>query len=166
MNLEPLRAAFIAEASADEARRREEVDRTCDHRLAEARTRAHALVAKSRFEGEQLAAREARRRLGAASRRRRELQLAAQRVLVDELRLRAREEALAARGEPRYRDLLERLASTARSQLGEAAEVELDTPGTGGVVARAGDRSVDYTLPTLVDRAIASMDVELERLWR
>ena len=65
-----------------------------------------------------------------------------------------------------YPALLERLARAARDQLGPDADVEVDPPGLGGVIGRAGRTSVDYTLPALVDRSIAALGDELERLWR
>ena len=40
------------------------------------------------------------------------------------------------------------------------------TQELGGVVGRAGSTSVDYTLPALVERAIAELDGRLETLWR
>lgn len=166
MNLESLRTALLAEADDEEKRHRAEVDHTCELRLGRVRARASALTARSRAEGERAAAQEARRRLGAASRRGRELRLATQRTLLDELRARALDAAIAARDEPRYHDLLDRLARTARAQLGGGAELEIDPPGLGGVRARAGELSVDYTLPALVERAIAEQGAELEELWR
>ena len=165
MNLEPLRATLTAEVEADENRHRAEVDEMCERQLARVRARARALARQSRLEGEQAAAQEARRRLGAASRRARELRLAAQRALIDELRLRAREAALQVRTDPGYQELLDRLSQAARSQLGPEAELELDPPELGGLLARAASRSVDYTLAALVDRAIVDLDGEVEALW-
>ena len=166
MNLEPLRMALLADADGQEKHHLAEVDQTCEVRLARVRRRASALTARSRAEGERAAAQEARRRLGAASRRERELRLAAQGSLLDELRARTLDAALAARDDPRYHDLLDRLARTARAQLGDEAELEIDPSGLGGVRAHIGELSVDYTLPALVERAIAGRGVELEELWR
>jgi len=166
MNLEPLRHALMAEADGEEKRRLAEIDQTCEVELSAARARATSLTAHSRAEGERAAEQEARRRRGAASRRRRELRLAAQRELVDELRQRTLAAALASRGEPRYRALLARLERRVRSQLGSEVEIDEDPPGLGGVRARAGERSVDYTLPTLVERAIAGLGEEVAELWR
>ena len=85
---------------------------------------------------------------------------------MEELQLRSREAVLRLREDSRYPALLDRLARTAREQLGPDAEVEVDPPGLGGVIGRTGRVSVDYTLPALADRAIASLGDELESLWR
>ncbi len=166
MNLEPLRAALRAETDAEAEGQRAEAEEAGARRLAEARTQANAIVEQARLDGEQAAEREARRRRASASRRARELRLEAERSLVDELRLRAHAAALQLRTDRRYPELLERLSEAARSQLGPDAELEVDPPGVGGVVAGAGSTSVDYSLPALVDRAIEELDGKLESLWR
>lgn len=166
MTFEPLRAALMAEAEAEAKRRRAEVDETCERGLADAQAKARTLTEQGRLEGELAAAQEALRRRAAATRRARELRLQAQRALIDELRLRTHEASLRLRTEPGYPLLLDRLSEAARSQLGPAAELEVDPPDLGGVLARAGSASVDYTLPALVDRAIVDLDGELEALWR
>ena len=74
--------------------------------------------------------------------------------------------ALQLKTDRRYPELLERLSQIATAQLGAGAKLEIDPPELGGVVARAGARSVDYTLPSLVDRAIGELDGKLETLWR
>jgi vacuolar-type H+-ATPase subunit E/Vma4 len=166
MNLESLRTALLGEAETEVVRRCAQVDEACERRLAEAQAKAAELIEQARLEGVHAAAKDSLRRRGAANRQARELRLAAQRGLIDELRLRAVETALQLREDSRYAELLERVSRVARSQLGADAEVELDPPGLGGVMARAGTTSVDYTVPTLVDRAIAELDGQLETLWR
>jgi vacuolar-type H+-ATPase subunit E/Vma4 len=166
MNLESLRIALRVEAETEVARRRAQVDEACERRLAEAQATAREVTEQGRLEGVQAATRESLRRRAAANRRARELRLAAERALLDELRLRARQAALQLRVDPRYGDLLERVSQVARSQLGADTEVVVDPPDIGGVLARAGSTSVDYTLPALVDRAIAELDGQLETLWR
>lgn len=166
MNLDALRTALRVEAETEAAERLAEVDEACKRRLAEAHARARELSEQGRLEGARLAARNAARRRAAANRRAREVRLAAQQGLIDELRLRACEAALELRADSRYGELLERLSHAARSQLGADAEIEVDLPDVGGVRARAGGTSVDYTLPALVDRVIAELDGELETLWR
>ena len=166
MNLEPLRLALRAQAEADAGRRRTSVDEECGRRLADAEAQARSLVEQGRLEGEQAAARERLRRRAVASRRARESRLEAQRSLLEELGLRARGAALERRADPEYPKLLDRLSRAARVQLGPDAALELDPPGVGGVVGRADGRSVDYSLPALVDRAIEDLDGRLEGLWR
>ena len=166
MNLEPLREALRAQAEADAERRRTAVDEECARRVAHAEAQARSLVERGRLEGEQQAAREARRRHAAARRRSRELKLEVQRSLLDELRLRVRNAALERRADPVYPKLLDRLSRAARVQLGPDAALEIDPPDIGGVVGRANGRSVDYSLPALVERAVEDLDGRLEALWR
>ncbi len=166
MTLEPLRHALRAETDAEVQRRLSAVEAECARTVAEAEASAQALASEGRREGERAAAQEAVRRRAAATRRAREIRLQAQRLQVEELQRRSREAVLRLREDSRYPELLDRLACAAREQLGPDAELELDPPGLGGVIGRRGRVSVDYTLPTLADRAIASFDDELERLWR
>lgn len=166
MNLEPLREALRAQADTDAERERAEVDEACERRVTTAEVEAQSLAEQGRREGARMAAEEALRRRALASRRGRELRLEAQRALIDELRLRAHEQALELRSGPRYPELLDRLSRAARSQLGPHAELEVDPAGAGGVIGRADRRSVDYTLPTLVERAIEDLDGTLEALWK
>lgn len=166
MNLEPLQVALRAETEAEVQERLAAVDAECARTLAEAEAKAHELAREGRHEGEGAAAKEAARRRATATRRARELRLRAQNRQVNELRLRSGEAVLRLREDGRYPEFLDRLARTARDQLGPDAEVEVDPPGLGGVIGRKGRVSVDYTLPALADRAIASLGDELEGLWR
>ncbi len=166
MNLEPLRHALRAEVDAEVRERLAEVDAECARTLADAETTARELVRQGRLEGEGAAAKEAVRRRATATRRAREIRLRAQRRQVDELQRRSREAIPGLQGAGGYPALLERLARAAREQLGPDAEVEVDPPGLGGVIGRAGRTSVDYTLAALADRTIASLGDELEGLWR
>jgi vacuolar-type H+-ATPase subunit E/Vma4 len=166
MRLDPLRDALLAETEADARRHLAEVEAECVRTVAEAEREAHELAAQGRREGEQAAARAAVRRHATAARRAREIRLRAQQEQVEELTRRSREAVLRLREDSRYPELLERLARAAREQLGPDTELELDPPKRGGVVGRKGAASVDYTLPVLVERAIASLGDELEELWR
>jgi len=85
--------------------------------------------------------------------------------VLEEARARAREAALGLRENPGYPELLERLKRTAIAQLGSEAELEIDPPSVGGVIARAGSVRVDYTLPALAERELEALDGELEGLW-
>jgi vacuolar-type H+-ATPase subunit E/Vma4 len=165
MNLDSLRTALRVEAETAAAQRLAQVDEACERSLAEAHSRARRLADQGRLEGALLTERNSLRRRAVANRHARELLLAAQSGLLDDLRLRATEAALELRTDPRYEQLLERVSQLARSQLGADAEVEADEE-LGGVVGRAGSTSVDYRLPALVERAIAELDGQLETLWR
>lgn len=166
MNLEPLSKALRAQAVGDAGRRRAAVDEECGRRVADAEAQARSLVERGRFEGEKAARQEALRRGAVANRRARELRLGAQRLLLEELRQRALEAALERRADPMYPKLIDRLSRTARVQLGPDAALELDPPAAGGVIGRVDGRSVDYTLPALVERAIEDLGGRLEALWR
>jgi vacuolar-type H+-ATPase subunit E/Vma4 len=165
MNLDSLRTALRVEAETAARERLIEVDQACERSLAEAHARAGELADQGRLEGARLAERNRLRRRAAANRHAREQLLAAQSKLLDELRLRATEAALELRTDPRHQALLERVSRLARSQLGVDADVEADTE-RGGIVGRVGSTSVDYTLPALVERAIAELDGQLEKLWQ
>jgi vacuolar-type H+-ATPase subunit E/Vma4 len=166
MNLEPLREALLDQAEAEAGHRRAEVEAEREQRLSAARAEAGSLVEQGRRDGRRAASQEGARRHGAAHRRAREARLEACGSLFEELRRRVRDEALGLRSDPSYPALLQRLAEAARSQLGPGAEIEVDCPDGGGVLARSGSRSVDYTLPALADRALEELDGEVERLWR
>ena len=165
MNLEPLRVALQAETAAEVHERLAAVEAECRRTLAEAEVRAHELAQEGRREGEGAAAKEAVRRRATATRRAREIRLRAQSRQIEELQLRSREAVLHLREDGRYPELLDHLARAAREQLGPDAEVEVDPQGLGGVIGREGKASVDYTLPALAGRAIASLGDELESLW-
>lgn len=166
LSFAPLRQALLesVRVELDEQRVRDEA--AASERIAKARELAENLVAERRFEGERAASREAAGIRAAAVRSAREVRLRAQRGLVDELRSRALQAVLELRGDPRYGALLDRLADTARSQLGSDVEIERDPPGVGGVLAHSGARTVDYTLPSIVERTIDGLGTELETLWR
>lgn len=166
MNLEPLRRALHTEAQAGAEQRRDEVATACDRIVAAAEARGRRLARQGRLEGGQAAEREAGRRRAAATRRGREIVLTAQRRQLETLRREAREAVQDARLDPRYPRLLERLEQAVRAQLGADAEVDIDPPDVGGVIGRHGSRSVDYTLPRLVDRVVDAMGEDVEELWR
>jgi len=166
MNLEPLRQALLASV-ATELREREQQDETArSEQLAAAREQADQLITQGRLDGERAASREVARVHATAVRTARESKLHAQRTLLDELRSRALEAALRLRGDPGYEQLLDRLAELAGEQLGRDAEIERDPPGAGGLRARTGTRSVDYTLPALAERTIDGFGDRLGDLWR
>jgi vacuolar-type H+-ATPase subunit E/Vma4 len=166
MNLEPLRAALRAETEAGVHGRLAEVDAECNRIVADAESEARGRVAKARREGEGAAAKEVLRRHATATRRARETRLRARRRQIDELERRALEAASRLREHSRYPSLLDRLAEAAREQLGHDCEIEYDPDGQGGLVGRNARISVDYTLPALVNRVVASLNDELEDLWR
>jgi vacuolar-type H+-ATPase subunit E/Vma4 len=164
VGLDAVREALIAEATADAEQLIEQADDWAAAQVALAEATAEAFVDRARAEGEAAAAREAASELAHARRRARALVLRAQRTVYDEARQEARDGVQRLRTEPLYRDLLARLATYARERLGPEADLQLDPP-EGGVVAHLGNRRLDLTLPTLVDRCLGRHACELERLW-
>jgi hypothetical protein len=69
-------------------------------------------------------------------------------------RARAIAAAKAFREIPEYQRLLDNLEASAKRRLGSAAEIVRDGSDGGGVRARAGKRSLDYTLTSLAVRAL------------
>ncbi|HVM58623.1 MAG TPA: hypothetical protein VMT74_14270 [Gaiellaceae bacterium] len=165
-NLGPLRDATLAQARADAEATLADADRRADARIAAAREEGSALVRQARADGAAAAAIEGAHDEATARRTARALVLAAERRLYDELCRRAGEEAYALRGENGYAALLEELGDAARRQLGDGARLDVDPVGLGGVRAWSNGRSVDYTLPTLVDRALERLGARTEVLWQ
>lgn len=159
-----MREALLAEARAAADLAVRQAAERADAQVVQAEAETTALVARARAEGEAAAELEGVAALAQARRRARSLFLQAQREVYDDVRRQAHEAVQELRSTPRYRDLVERLATSAREILGPDAEIERDPP-EGGVVARAGNRSVDYTLPVLVEHCLAAHGAEIERLW-
>ena len=55
--------------------------------------------------------------------------------------------------------MLAALEKLARDRLGESAEIVRDVPGVGGVTGQRKGARVDYTLPALAERVLATIDV-------
>jgi vacuolar-type H+-ATPase subunit E/Vma4 len=161
--LDPVRAALLSQAHHDaqavlaEARRRAEDDR------ATARVRAAQILEAGRDVGEQQAGAAAARHLARRRRDARDTTLAAQRALYDELRRRSRDAARALRDAPDYPVLRQYLIDRARAALGRDASIRESLDG--GVVAEAGSRRLDLSLPTLVDDELDRLGGEVRVLW-
>lgn len=164
MSIESLRTVVLAEATEDTARvvRAAEADRR--KRLAEAQRSADAIVAAGRSAGEADSRGEALRRRIAAGHRARALVLAARRGLYEELERTALAAVQELRADPAHQALLARLERAARDELGADAVVEPHP--AGGLVARLGPRSLDYSLPALAARCVAALGARVEELWR
>src|SRR5450759_4954942 len=98
-----------------------------------------------------------------ARRQARAVVLTAQRDLYDELRACSRAAVARLRDDPDYPRMLARLSDRARAALGSAAV--LGEPEDGGIVATDGVRRVDFSLPTLADRAFDASAVQIRRSW-
>lgn len=161
LSLDRLRASFLAHAAAEAEHTVAAAAAERARRLDDARDAASRLVAEGRRTGEAAAGAETARTLLEARRRTRASLLAVRRELYDELRERALEQASALLDDAAF---LTRLEGSARAQLGPAATT--DAAAAGGIVACAGGRRVDYSLPALVDRCVAALGERVEELWR
>jgi vacuolar-type H+-ATPase subunit E/Vma4 len=167
VNVDRLRATLLAgaEAEAEAARAAGESRAEAERELA--RTESSRLQESARAEGEAAGDLEAARDLALARSGARRVVLEARQAVYEDFRSCALADALALRADRKeYARLLERLEDEARRSLGDDVEIERDPEDVGGIRARAGARSVDLTLPTLVDRCVADLGARVEELWR
>jgi hypothetical protein len=166
MNLDPVRAALVADARERAAGLRSAAQRDADAAIAAAHAEADRLLERARAEGEAEARREMATETARLRRQSRERVLAAQRHAGERLRDEARRAASALREDAAYPAVIvPALVALARRQLGPGAAVTVDEEA-GGVVAETGDRSVDYRLPAIADRCLAALGPAREVLWR
>ena len=162
-----MQVAALATASeaADAIRRAAQAH--AEEIVAAARAEAAALVARRRAAAERLAELEERERLAQARSEgsRDRAACAAGRCSSRPRRPRTRRSRRLVE-DPRYALLLDRLAAEARERLSGAGPVQIISLPSGGIVARAGSREIDYSLHAQVDRCLRAMAGELERLWR
>ena len=159
LKLDAFRKAIVDEARREARERLDQAEREARRKVAEARQKLEALLEEARREGRETAERETRRRRSEVRREARAQVLRARREALERLRKAALE---------RFRNnrtIMGRLEKMAREQLGEEASIEPD-PESGGLVARRDGRMVDYRLPTVIDRALEDLGVELEELWQ
>ena len=166
MNLGPLREATLAQAHADGEAALADADRRAAATLAAAQEQGEELLRRARADGAAAAAILGAHDEAQAHRTARALVLAAERELYDELCRRADEEVFALRGGEAYRALLDELSTAARRQLGAGTRLDVDPDGLGGVRGSINGRSVDYTLPSVVQRALERLGARTEELWR
>lgn len=164
MNLEPVRASLLEQARAEAAARVDAARREADERRSSARAEADGLLRRVLGEREEATAAARSRSLLRARREARAIVLHARRDAYEELRAAALAAAADLRARPDYPRLRDRLAAAARERLGPDAEVT--EPEGGGVLARAGERLVDCSLPVLVQRRLADLGPDLEDLWK
>ncbi len=166
MTLEAARVAALADARAEaDAIRRTTEERTAEL-LAEARAEASALIERRRAAAERLAEREGRQRLADARAESRAIVLRAQRRVLAGATAAAHAAARKLVSDPGYERLIGRLSAEARERLASIGAAEIIAAPGGGVVARAGSCEIDYSLDAQVERCLAAMPGELERLWR
>ena len=158
--LEPLRGALLARARAEADGLRAAAQADGERTVARGRGEAEALLADARMRGEAEGAELLAAEQTAARRSARAALLGAQRAAYEDLRSKAAQGVRSLLREPENRRLL---AEALRHALGDVASVS-DTED-GGLFAQAPDgRSIDASIGTLVDGALA--DLDLEGLWR
>ncbi|MCA1783350.1 MAG: hypothetical protein ABR500_02115 [Dermatophilaceae bacterium] len=161
--LAPLRQWLLADArervsSILDAARDQALATTTTAEVEAARIRAAAAAA-----GEETARSEAALRSARVRRQAHQAVLESRNALHDEVRRRVRVAAIALTADPRYPAVLERLRARAVEVLGP--DVIVTEGPDGGLVAVAGSRSLDLTLPTLADAVLKTMAPEISGLW-
>ena len=164
-SLEPVRLALLADAETEAAQIIGEARRDAEEFEVKAARECDAEVAKARRRSELAGEAHAERVLARARNGSRAVVLQEQEKLRRQLIEQVRAAALDARGDPHYPALLDRWEAMAREQLGSAVVIERDPDPNGGVIAVAGSRRVDYTLPALADRALDRIADEVTQLW-
>jgi vacuolar-type H+-ATPase subunit E/Vma4 len=167
MSVEQLRATLLEGAEAEARAVLEEAERRAAAESERSLADSEQLLETARAEGDASGDLQSARALALARAEARRLVLEAKAGVYEEFRSRALAAALALRDDPAaYGRVLGRLEAEARRSLGDGAELDLDPPDAGGVRARVGRRSVDLTLPVLVERCIGSLGTAVEELWR
>lgn len=160
--LEPVRRTLRAAAEQKAAELRDDAVGQTGALLTAARAEAAAIMAAAVKEGEEAARSVAARRSAQARREAHELVLARRTSLRLELQRRVQKAAAGITSDPRYPDLVARLTAQCRQLLGPNAHVS-ESP-SGGVVAEAGPRRLDLSLPVLAEMALDAMP-EARELW-
>jgi len=161
--LDPVRTALLAAARGDAAAVRQKAQREKTELLDDARRTADGLLATARAEGAADASAAVAARMTQSRRDARRAILAAQRELYDELRRRCRAAATGLAESPEYEGFRRHLAEQAQARLG--SETTVTDSLEGGVVASAGSRRLDLSLPALADRALERSSAEVTGLW-
>lgn len=166
VTLEALQVAALATASEAGDAISRAAEAHAEGIVAAARKEAAELVARRSAAAERLADLQARERLAQARSESRATVLRAQKTVLME----ATTAVHAAIGrlveDPRYALLCDRLAEEARARLSAAGPVQIISIPSGGIVARAGSRQLDYSLHAQADRCLRAVAGELERLWK
>lgn len=153
--LAPVREALQAAAQTQAAELHDGARREVDALLASARAQAEKIIADAARDGEAAARAEAALRSSRIRREAHELVLARRSSVLAELRRQLRARASALQEDPRYPAFVARLREQCVDLLGPAATVSVSPEG--GVIAAAGSRSLDLSLPVLAELALDSL---------
>jgi vacuolar-type H+-ATPase subunit E/Vma4 len=162
--LAPVREALLAAARADAAALLAAADADAAAAAETARGQAAALLAAARAESAADVETALAGERAAARRRARATVLAARREVFGEVRDASHAAVRALRDEPDYPRLLDALTATVRAELDPAASIAEHE--SGGLVAVAGARRLDYSLDGFADRAVDALGAELDRRWQ
>lgn len=161
--LTPVREALRSAAETRAEQLRQDATEEAKEVVAAADDEAARILSAAVSDGQASARADAALRSARARRQAHEVVLAQQSALRHELQEGVREAAVAVRKESAYPMLLAILKERCLAVLGGDAVVTEDP--AGGVVARAGSRSLDLRLPTLAARTLDAMGPEVSRLW-
>jgi vacuolar-type H+-ATPase subunit E/Vma4 len=164
-SLEPVRATLLADANAEAERIVREATRSADRLVNQAEHDADAEVVEVERRGEASARALDDQHVARARDEAHSIIMRTQEIFHQQLAEAVRDAALDLRNDPRYPALLDHFADVARNQLGDAAIIERDPEPGRGIIAVAGTRRVDYTLPALADRALDALSDETAALW-
>jgi vacuolar-type H+-ATPase subunit E/Vma4 len=161
--LAPVQTKLHVQAEAEARTTLDQARRQAGRIRSEARARAAGILADSRAEGEEQARAAVAARVVRRRREARDVVLSVQRDLYDELRRASRDAARALRDSSDYPEILRRLTKRAVAAMGPEAAMQ-ESPD-GGIVAVAGSRRLDLSLPVLAEREVDRLGSEVERLW-
>ncbi len=160
--LEPIRRTLISTASSSAAAMVAQARADATATLAAAEQAAARIIDTARAEGRRAAESRGLNELVVAERAARSVVLEAQDAVEAEARAQALAAAMSFRDDPDYSRLLDTLEANARRRLGGSATIERDPPEVGGIRARLARRSLDYTLPALVEQGLQTALVARE----
>lgn len=161
--LTPLRQAMLATSSAAAETIRSAASEQAAALIAQARHEADSIRERARADGEAVARAHAELASARARRRAHDTILAAQNSLRQALLVEVGNAATALRDDPRYPALRAGLQDYALGILGPDAQVR-ESPA-GGIIAEAGSRRLDLTLPVLALTTVAAMPQQVSSLW-
>ena len=158
--------AALADARARAHACRCAAAQSADALVSAAYAEARAFADRRRAASERLADLEREARLAAARAQARATVLRARQSVIAEATAAAHAAAHAVVCGPRYESMIERLAAETRERLASSGTVQIVQVPAGGLVARAGSREIDYSLDAQVDRCLAALAGEIDRLWQ
>ncbi len=166
MSLDTVREAALAASAAEAEEIRQAAQERAEQIVMAARAQADALVRQRLRDAQALADAYTRGEMASAHSDARASVLRAQRLVLGEAIAAARSQARRLTLDPRYERMLARVGTEARMRLGDGAELSIVPARSGGVIARAGSRELDYSLDAQIERSLEAFSAELEGLWR